>query len=55
VKDESFVALCCVNIHCPAIIKESLIHAVSKHCLDISGLGESLIVLLVDVGLLKNI
>ncbi len=49
------MALRCINAECPAIIKGQLKHAVGKQCLDVSGLGESLIDLLVDVGLVHSL
>lgn len=45
----------CRNPHCPAQVKEKLIHWVSKQCMDIEGIGESTIDVFVDQGLLKDI
>jgi len=45
----------CKNPHCPAQIKEKIIHFVSKNCMDIEGIGESTIDILVDQWLLKNV
>lgn len=44
----------CSNINCPAQIKEKLKHFVSKECMDIEGLWDKLIDLLVDAGLIKH-
>jgi DNA ligase (NAD+) len=45
----------CVNIQCPAILKGSLIHWVSRGALDIDGMGEKLIVQLLDKGLVHSV
>lgn len=54
-KDAQYVAVRCSNTLCPAVIKESLAHAVSKDCLDLQGLGYALIALLVDAGLIHTL
>lgn len=38
----------CRNPHCPAQVKERLIHFVSKNCMDIEGIGESTVDVFVD-------
>ncbi len=48
VKSEKEAVLRCVNPHCPAILKGSLVHWVSRDALDINGVGEKLIEQLVD-------
>lgn len=53
--EEESAALYCSNTRCFAIEKEYLIHAVSKKGLDIPGLGEKIIELLMNEGLVKNI
>lgn len=45
----------CPNISCPAQIKRSLQHFVSRNAMDIEGFGESLISFLVDNNFVKNI
>ncbi|MDY5950774.1 MAG: NAD-dependent DNA ligase LigA [Helicobacter sp.] len=44
----------CTNPNCDAIIKAKLIHFASKKCIDIEGLGGSIIELLVDNGVIKQ-
>ena len=48
------VALYCENPECPAQIKRRIEHFSSRTAMDIEGLGEALIDLFVDRGLLKN-
>lgn len=45
----------CPNISCPARIKRSIQHFVSKRAIDIDGLGDKLVEQLVDEGLIKNV
>ncbi len=45
----------CINISCPAILRGSLVHWVSRDALNIRGLGEKIIVLLINSGLVKSI
>jgi len=45
----------CVNISCPARVKESIKHFASKGGADIEGLGDKLVEQLVDEGLVTNI
>lgn len=44
----------CINPNCDAIIKARLIHFASKKCINIDGLGSSIIELLVDLGYIKK-
>jgi len=53
-KREGEVALRCVNLQCPAQVKNWIIHFASRGAMDISGLGESLVEQLVDLGLVKS-
>jgi DNA ligase (NAD+) len=53
--EEESAALYCSNRRCFAIEKEYLIHAVSKKGLDIPGLGEKIMELLMNEGLVKDI
>lgn len=45
----------CIYISCPAILRGSLVHWTSRDALDIRGLGEKIIILLVNNGLVKSI
>ncbi len=49
------VAIYCPNTNCPAQIKGRIKHFVSRGAMDIEGLGEALVDLLVDLGLLKSV
>ena len=53
-KREGEVALRCINLQCPAQVKNWLTHFASRSAMDINGLGESLVEQLVDSGLVKN-
>ncbi|MFC1884303.1 NAD-dependent DNA ligase LigA [Thermodesulfobacteriota bacterium] len=53
-KKEGEVVLRCNNINCPAQIKASLMHFVSKAGLDIDGLGEKLITQLIEKEMVKE-
>ena len=55
VREEGEAATRCVNSSCPAILRGSLRHWVSKGALDIDGLGSKLIEQLVDRGLVRSI
>jgi len=48
------VAHRCLNLACPAIVKESIRHFAAKSGLDIEGLGPKLVEQLVDRGLVKD-
>lgn len=48
------VALRCINLQCPAQVKNWITHYASRGAMDINGLGESMVVQLVDSGLVKN-
>ena len=48
------VALRCINVACPAQVKEKLSYFVSKHWLDIEWLSEKTIELLLEVWLIKD-
>ncbi len=45
----------CINPHCPQKIKQQLLHFVSKQCMDIQGIGESMIDILVDNKIVKTV
>ena len=55
VKKEGEVAVRCPNKNCPAQIRALLRHFASKGAMDIEGLGEKIIDLLVEKGLVKEI
>jgi DNA ligase (NAD+) len=54
VKDTEEVAIRCPNIRCPAQVKERIIHFASRDAMDIEGLGEKWVNILVDRGLLSD-
>lgn len=54
VKDKEEVAIRCPNIRCPAQVKERIIHFASRDAMDIEGLGERWVNILVDKGLLSD-
>lgn len=45
----------CTNASCPAQIKEKIIWFVSKNCMDIEGIGESIVDILVNQKIISNI
>jgi len=45
----------CVNMACPAILKEQIYHFASKDALDIDGLGRKIIQQMVDRGLVRDV
>jgi DNA ligase (NAD+) len=45
----------CVNITCPAIVREQIFHFASKQALNIDGLGRQIIHQLVEKGLIKDV
>lgn len=53
-RDENEVAIRCPNIRCPAQIKEKIAHFASRKAMDIEGLGEQWVNILVDKGLLSD-
>lgn len=55
VREEGESAIKCINLSCPARIKRSIIHFVSKGAMDIDKLGESIVVRLYDLGMIKSI
>ncbi|HUP23542.1 MAG TPA: NAD-dependent DNA ligase LigA [Thermoanaerobaculia bacterium] len=48
------VALRCVNAGCPAVVRESIRHFVTRNAMDIEGLGEKLIDQLLEAGLIHD-
>ncbi|MBF2056712.1 MAG: NAD-dependent DNA ligase LigA [Cyanobacterium sp. T60_A2020_053] len=55
VRPEGEAVTRCVNNSCPAILRGSLIHWGGRGALDISGLGEKIVALLMEYKLLKSI
>ena len=53
-KKEGEVVLRCPNPDCPAQVKESLKHFISKGGMDIDGLGDKIIAQLIDRGMVKE-
>ncbi|ACB51168.1 DNA ligase [Crocosphaera subtropica ATCC 51142] len=45
----------CMNLSCEAILRGSLVHWASRDALDIRGLGEKIVVLLIENGLVNSI
>ncbi len=54
-KLEGEVAVRCLNVNCPARLKQSVEHFASRSVMDIDGMGEALVDQLVDKGLVKNV
>jgi DNA ligase (NAD+) len=54
-KTKESAALYCLNPKCFAVLREKLIHSVSKQGLDIGGLGEKIVEQLINEGLVKDI
>jgi DNA ligase (NAD+) len=55
VHEEGEVAYVCVNVNCPARMRESIRHFASKNCLDIEGLGDKLVAQLVEKELVREL
>ncbi|WP_024544825.1 NAD-dependent DNA ligase LigA [Picosynechococcus sp. NKBG15041c] len=55
VRPQGEVVARCVNSSCPAILRGSLVHWASRDALDIQGLGEKNVILLIDHGLVHSI
>jgi DNA ligase (NAD+) len=45
----------CVNIDCPARLRESLLHFASRNVMNIDGMGEAVVVQLMERGLVRSI
>jgi DNA ligase (NAD+) len=54
VREEGEVAVRCVSLHCPAQIREKIIHFASRGGMDIEGLGEKNVELLYSHGLITH-
>ena len=55
VREEGEAATRCINLNCPARLKESIRHFASRGVMNIDGVGEALIEQLVDKGLVKGV
>ena len=55
VRLEGEAAVKCINISCPAQIRRGIIHFVSRDAMNIDGLGESIITLLLEKNLIKDV
>ncbi|AFY37505.1 DNA ligase [[Leptolyngbya] sp. PCC 7376] len=55
IRPQDEAVLRCVNSSCPAILRGSLVHWASRNALDIQGLGEKNVILLLEHGLIKSI
>jgi DNA ligase (NAD+) len=51
---EGEVAYRCVNVSCPARRRESFLHFASRHAMNIDGLGEKIVVQLIETNLVKD-
>jgi DNA ligase (NAD+) len=51
---EGEVAYRCVNVSCPARRRESILHFAGRHAMNIDGLGEKIVVQLIEHDLLKD-
>jgi DNA ligase (NAD+) len=54
-RPENEVVARCVNPSCPAVVRESILHFVSRRAMNIEGLGEALVELLLDSGQVHEI
>ncbi|MGL5652095.1 MAG: NAD-dependent DNA ligase LigA [Paraclostridium sp.] len=55
VRLEGEAAVKCINISCPAQIRRGIIHFTSRDAMNIEGLGESIVGLLLDNNIIKDI
>lgn len=55
VRAEGEAASRCININCPARLKETILHWAARGVMNIDGMGEALVDQLVDKGLVKNV
>jgi DNA ligase (NAD+) len=55
VKTEGEVDYRCVNVNCPAKLRESILHFASRHVMNIEGMGDALVTQLADRGLVRNV
>jgi DNA ligase (NAD+) len=55
VRAEGEVNSFCVNVNCPAKLRESLLHFASRHVMNIEGMGDALVDQLVGLGLAHSV
>jgi DNA ligase (NAD+) len=55
VREEGEAASRCINVNCPARLKESILHFASRGVMNIDGMGEALVDQLVDREIIRNI
>lgn len=55
VKDEDEAVIRCPNIDCPAQLLRNIIHFASRNAMNIEGLGDAIVELLVDKGYIKTV
>ncbi|HEV3329582.1 MAG TPA: NAD-dependent DNA ligase LigA [Bryobacteraceae bacterium] len=55
VREEGEAARRCININCPARLKESILHFASRGVMNIDGVGEALVEQLVDRNLVQSV
>jgi DNA ligase (NAD+) len=55
VREEGEAARRCINVNCPARLKESVLHFASRHVMNIDGMGDALVDQLVDRGMVKSV
>lgn len=55
VRSHNEAVIRCVNTSCPAILKGSIIHWASRDALDIKGLGEKIVILLMNNNLIDSL
>lgn len=55
VRTEGEVDFRCVNANCPAKLMGTILHFASRGVMNIDGMGESLVMQLIDKGLVKNV
>jgi DNA ligase (NAD+) len=54
IREQGEAAIKCVNMSCPAQIRRSLFHFVSRDAMNIDGMGPQIITLLMDKGFITN-
>ena len=55
VRDEGEADYRCINVDCPARLKESVLHFASRKVMNIEGLGEALVMQLLERQLLTSV
>lgn len=55
VKDEDGVAIRCISLECPKQLSERIKHWVSRKALDIDGMGEEMVLMLIESGRVSDV